>query len=242
MARRYKVKQKPKATATDEAKQLIEDPDALVEQFSKTEVWIQRNKLLVFGVLGLIFAAVAGYFGYNYYVTNLDKEAQVEIFSAVFYFEADSLDKALNGDGRHFGLLDIIEDYGNTKTGNLAQFYAGAAYLKKGEFQTAIDHLNEFNGGDFLVQARAYALIGDAYMELGNYTDASEYYDKAANYQSNDSFTPGYLLKAALAYEKQSDYTAAKSRYEQVMEDYFDSSEYQIAQKQKARLEGLTSP
>ena len=242
MARRYKVKQKPKATTTDEAKQLIENPDALVEQFSKTEVWLQRNKVLAITLVGVIFAAVAGYFGYNYYITNLDKEAQVEIFSAVFYFEADSLEKALNGDGRHFGLLDIIEDYGNTKTGNLAQFYAGTAYLKKGEFQNAIDHLKAFDGDDFLVQARAYALIGDAYMELGNYTDASEYYDQAANYQPNESFTPGYLMKAALAFEKQSDYQSAKSRYERIIEDYYEASEYQAAQKQKARLEGLISP
>jgi hypothetical protein len=42
------------------------------------------------------------------------------MFQAVYYFEADSLDKALNGDGNNLGFLEIIDEYSVTDAANLA--------------------------------------------------------------------------------------------------------------------------
>lgn len=241
-SRRYKVKKSGQVSQKEEVKDFIESPQALVEKFSKTEDFIQKNKNLVLGFIGAIILIVGGFLGYRYYIHSQDEIAQRDMFQAVFYFEQDSLDRALNGDGLNYGLLDIIEDYGPTKAGNLAHFYAGVSYLKKGEFQNAIDHLRSFKSSDLLLKARTYSLLGDAYMELGNYQDAADNYDRAANYKPNESITPLYLTKAALAYEKQSNYQAAMDRYQQIIDKYFGSSEYQIARKQKARLETLASP
>ena len=193
-------------------------------------------------MLGLILLVAGGFLGYKYYVSSQDEIAQREMFQAVFYFEQDSLDKALNGDGLNFGLLDIIEDYGATDAGNLARFYAGTSYLKKGEFENAISYLKAFGSSDLLVQAKTYSLIGDAYMEMGNYSDAARFYDKAANYQPNKDITPHYLMKAALAYEKKSDLATAIDRYDLILTDHFGSEQFQNAKKYKARLETLASP
>jgi hypothetical protein len=43
-------------------------------------------------------------------------------------------------------------------------------------------------------------------------------------------------MKAALAYEKQSNYAAAIDRYDAILADHFGSSEYQTAKKYKAKL------
>ena len=148
----------------------------------------------------------------------------------------------MNGDGLNFGLLDIIQDYGSTDAGNLARYYAGASYLKLGEYDNAIDQLRGFSSSDLLVKARALSLIGDAYMELGNYSDAAKSYDQAADYKPNKDITSEYLMKAALAYEKQSDYNRAIEKYEVIISDHFGSAHYQNAKKYKARLETLASP
>ena len=42
------------------------------------------------------------------------------MFQAVYYFEADSLDRGLNGDGNNLGFLDIIDEYGITDAANLS--------------------------------------------------------------------------------------------------------------------------
>ena len=128
-----------------------------------------------------------------------------------------------------------------TKTANLAHFYAGACYLKLGEYENAIDYLSDFTADDIAVQARTYAMIGDAHMELGEYNEAADFYQKAANYKPNQYISPLYLTKAATAYEKLMDFETASECYETIIDKYPESNEYNDARKHKARLEGLAS-
>jgi len=221
--------------------EIFESSEALAEQLSKSERFVEENKTLVFGILGAIMLAVAGYFIFNYYVSNQNEQAQIDMFQAVYYFEADSLDKALNGDGNNYGFLDIIDNYRITKTANLAHFYSGAIYLRQGDFETAIEHLEKFSADDIAMQARAYCLIGDANMEIGIHNEAAEMYMKAANDHGNEFLSPQYLEKAGLAYERMMDYESASECYGRIVENYTGSTEYQNARKQKARLENLAS-
>lgn len=236
MMAKSKYKGKP-----SKSEELLENPEVIAQQISKTEQFIEKNKKLVFTVGGAIAIIVAAYFLYNYWNTNQNEAAQNEMFQAVYYFEADSLDKALNGDGNNYGFLEIIEEYPMTDAANLAQYYAGASFLKKGEYISAIDHLNEFSSNDLLIQARAYGLIGDANMEMGNTEEAVNFYNKAADYNPNEYTTPAYLMKAAVAYELMEDYESAIECYNKIVENYVNASEYQSARKHKARLEGMVN-
>lgn len=217
--------------------ELLENPDALAERLGSAENWMERNSKTVIALVAIVLLAVAGYFGFNYYKKSQDAQAQPQMFQAVYYFEADSLDLALNGDGNNLGFLNIIDDYEFSDAANLAHFYAGVCYLKKGEFDAAILYLEDFSADDLLVQARAYSLIGDAHMEKGEYEDAARFYDKAANYKPNKQYSPAYLMKAALAYEKLNQNDKAKDAYSKIISDFWDSQEYQNAVKFKARLE-----
>ena len=98
-------------------------------------------------------------------------------------------------------------------------------------------YLEDFSSDDLLVQARAYSLIGDTYMEEENYEDAAKFYNKAANYKPNKYFSPAYLMKEALAYEKLNQNDKAKEVYEKIITDFWESAEYQNARKFKAKLE-----
>lgn len=233
MMAKSKIKGKP-----SKGEELLESPEVLAEQISKTEEFIEQNKKLVFAIGGTLATIIAAYFLYNYWITNRNEAAQNEMFQAVYYFEADSLDRALNGDGNNYGFIEIIEEYSMTDAANLANYYAGACYLKKGEYISAVDHLENYSSSDLLIQARAYALIGDAHLEMGNYEDAVSYYNKAANYNSNEYTSPTYLIKAAVTYELLEDYESAFDCYNTIVEKYVNSSEYQTARKHKARLEG----
>jgi len=217
--------------------ELLENPEALKEKLAGAESWLEQNPKIVVGVAAAILIIVGGYFAFNYYKNSQNDLAQKEMFQAVYYFEADSLDKALNGDGNNLGFLEIIDEYGVTDAANLANFYAGVSYLKQGKFELARLYLEDFNASDLLIQARAYGLVGDSYMEEKKYDDAAKYYNKAANYKPNKHFSPSYLMKEALAYEKLNQNDKARETYDKIINLYWESSEYQNARKFKARLE-----
>ena len=224
-----------------DASELLESPEALRERISGTEDFVKKNAGLLTGIFVAIALLIGGFFGYRYYMDSQNDTAQEEMFQAVFYFEADSLSKALNGDGNNYGFLEIIDEFGGTDAANLAHYYSGVIYLKQGDYPEAITHLNEFSSSDLLVQAKAYALIGDAYMEQEQFAQAAQQYDEAADYKPNPFFTPRYLIKAALAYEANNNPEAAAQRYQRIIDEFPTANELQQAQKQYARLQTMAA-
>ncbi|MEP2023337.1 MAG: tetratricopeptide repeat protein [Reichenbachiella sp.] len=220
---------------------LFENPEAIAEQLSRTEQFLEKNKTVVSVITGIIVVAIVGYMFSSYYIKGQNDNAQRDMFQAVYYFEADSLGKALNGDGNNYGFLEIISEYGMTDAANMANYYAGATYLKLGDFENAVRYLSAFSASDYIIQARAYSLIGDAQMELGNYSEAADQYEKAADYNANKQFSPTYLVKAAIANEQAGNLSGAKENYQTIVNDFYGVAEYQESVKHVARLEGLAN-
>lgn len=219
---------------------LLEDPDALAVRLAESEDFVRRNKSVLLGLLAVVVLAVAGGIGYYMWRGSQDTKAQASLFQAVNYWEADSLNKALKGDGRNLGLEKVASEYSGTDAANLANFYAGAASLKKGEYKKAIDYLEDFSSDDYLVQARAYALLGDAHLELNQAKEAADFYNKAANHNANEFFSPGYLMKEATAREAAKDYDGAIAAYDKILTDYASAAEVTEAKEYKARAEALS--
>ena len=222
----------------DEGIEILEDPNAIVDKANEF-FSSKRNKTMVFGIGGVIALLIVAFAGYNYYITNQNQTAQEELFQAQFYFDADSLGLALNGDGNSYGFLEIIDEFPGTKAANLSNFYAGVSYLKLGDFDGAIRYLKDFSSADYLLQGRAYSLIGDAYMEMDDFSNAIDYYKQAVDYKQNESFTPIYLKKLAVAQEQSGNLQAAATTYGVIIKDYPSSAQIHDAKKQKARLEAL---
>ena len=231
MVRPYLLKKMSKKQ--EENKQILENPQVLAEKLG----WLERNPKISVGIVVVLLLVVGGYFGYSYYKNNQEREAQREMYQAVYYFESDSLDLALNGDGNNLGFLNIVEEFGITDAANLANYYAGACYLKQGKFELARLYLEDFSANDLLVQPHAYSLIGDAYMEEEDFENAAKFYNKAATYKPNKFYTPMYLMKEALAYEKLNNVDKAKATYQIIIDKYWESNESQSAQKLKERLD-----
>lgn len=215
---------------------LLEDPDALANRLADSEDFVRRNRNIIFGVLGAVMLVVAGIFGYNYWRTQQNEQGQAAMFRAVDYWAADSLSKATKGDGKHPGLDKVASEYSGTKAGNLADFYAGVAALKLGKYQQAYDYLNKFSSSDYLIQSRAYALMGDAQLELNKPKDAAELYEKAASHNANEYFSPGYLLKEGVALEAANDKEGATKVYDRIINDYQSAQEVAEARQRKAAL------
>ncbi len=81
---------------------------------NKLTTFFEKNSKVIYYTVGIIAVLVIGYFGVKYlYIEPKAKEATAEMFYAQRYFEADSLNTALNGDGQHLGFIDIIDGPGS---------------------------------------------------------------------------------------------------------------------------------
>lgn len=223
------------------SKETKDEPIVDVEQaFSKTELFIEENKKSLIIIASAIVILVGGYFAYKYwYVADQEVAAQKEIYMAEQYFEKDSLDKAMNGDGNALGFTQIADDYSVTPSGNLAEYYLGICYLKKGQYQDAITHLEAFKGKDMIVGPIATGAIGDANMELGKTEEAITYYLKAAEQTNNQFTTPIYLKKAAMANEDKGNYADAVKLYERIKNEFSETMEGKEMDKYIARAKTL---
>ena len=217
----------------------IDDQFGQVEEaLSKTEQYIEDNQKNLVRIVGGIVAIIALFLGFNkFYLEPMNKEAQSEMFMAELYFQKDSFQLALDGDGQYYGFLDIIDEYSMTKSGNLANYYAGLSYLHLDEYEEAIDYLKEFSSDDILLSTLALGCIGDAYLELGNTKKALKFYTDASNNSDNSFTCPRFLFKQAMIHESSEDYKQALSLYKIIQSDYKTSHEGNGIEKYISRIE-----
>lgn len=206
--------------------------ESVENALSRTEQYIEENQKSLTIIVIAIAVIIAVYLGYKkFYLAPAEKNAQEEMFMAEKYFELDSFQLALDGDGSYLGFLDIINEYSVTKSANLSHYYAGVSYLRLGQYEDAIKHLKKFDSNDILVSTIALGAIGDAYVELGELDEAVSFFVKAAERKKNEFTSPIYLKKAGLVYENIGDLNKALDVYEKIEKLYPKSEEASDIQK-----------
>ncbi len=213
--------------------------EVVEEALSKTEKFIENNQKIISIVIGALVVIVLGYFGLNkYYFEPREKEAQIQMFAAEKFFEQDSLNKALFGNGNNLGFIDMIDQYGSTKAGNLAAYYAGISYLRQGNYQEAINYLKKFDGNDQIIAPLAIGAMADAYVELNDLSKAADLYLKAAGKSDNEFTRPMMLFKAGRAFELSNNFKKAAETYEKIKKDFPNSTEGRTIDKYIERARG----
>ena len=195
------------------------------EALSKTELWIENNQKTLWIIFIAVLVIAFGIYGVSRYNKKRNETASSQIFKAQQYFENEQYENALNGDGNNLGFLDVIDDYGSTKTGKLAAYYAGISYMKVGNYEEALNYLKKYNNNDQVLSAMALGAMGDCYMELNDLHSAASYYGKAAAKNPNEFTSPMFLMKQGLTYEILNDYAKALNAYQTLKKDFPNSTE-----------------
>lgn len=212
--------------------------ESIETTLTKAEQFVIDNQKAIIVVLAILLVAVVAFFGAKkYYFEPREEEAQASIYHAEQYFENDNFATALNGDGNYLGFADIINEFGGTKTANLAKYYAGICCLNTGDYNKAIEYLKSYKGKDVLVSSLALGAMADAYMELDNIAEAAKCYLSAATKSENSFTSPMYLLRAGMAYEMAGDYQNAINMYNMIKADYPNSNEGFSIEKYIARAQ-----
>ena len=204
--------------------------NSLDQTASKTEEFVARNQKVIFGIVAVIALVTVGYVLFQKFVAEPKEDtAATEMFLAQQNFQkatdgtkSDSLyNLALKGSEGKFGFVDIASKYEGTDAGNLANYYAGMAYLNTKKYDEAISYLEKFKSDDMVLSALAIGAIGDAHSQKNQPKEALEFYIKASETNKNEFTTPRFLLKAgqtALGLKNKADalkyFTEIKEKYE----------------------------
>jgi len=212
------------------------------ETINKAEGYISENKKSISIIVGAVLVVILGYFGYtNLIVKPQEENAIREMFMAERYFQMDSVNLAINGDGQFMGFQEIIDNYGSSSSANRAHYYLGMCYMKKGEWDNAIEYLSGYDAEDDVTGALALGAIGDANLEKGKDEEALNYYMKAVDWDKNQFTAAIFLLKAATVKEIQNDYKGATDLYERIKKDYPQSTEARDVDRYIARASQLSA-
>ena len=220
-------------------KKKTEDQFEQVEQvLGKTEQYIIENKNSLMIIIGTIVGIIVFFKAYqNFYIEPLEKEAQTEMYMAELYFQKDSFNLALNGDGQYSGFLEIADEYSSTNVGELANYYSGLCYLHTSDFENAIEYLEDFSSNDNILSSLAIGCTGDAYMELGDIDNAKDAYEDAVANSNNEFTAPRYMMKLAMIHELNGDYLDALEIYKAIKADFKASREASGIEKYISRAQ-----
>ena len=204
--------------------------NTLDESANKAEDFVARNQKGIFVIVGLAALVALAYLGYKKYIAEPKaEEAMNEMYTAQKYFDQavtattgkDSLyTLALKGGEGKFGMVDIVNEYGSTPAGNLANYYAGMAYLNLKDYTNAVKYLSEFSTDDAVLGPIAKGGVGDAFVQLNQLEDALGYYEEAIKASTNEYTTPMYLFKAANVAQTLGKSDKALEYYNRIQSDF----------------------
>lgn len=216
----------------------IQEFDEQVVIAKAKDFWTKNGKWTTI-VSVLVILIAGGWYGYQKFVkAPKENKAEEVMFKAEEYYRVDSVNKALNGDGQHWGFLKVIDKYGGTKAGNRAKYLAGSCFIKINENEKALKYLKDFSTSSKPVQARAYRLMADAYADLSKNKEALEYYQKAAHhFEEEKNFAADCLFMAAyLAQKTMNDTKTATTLYKEIKEKFPQTPTAQDADNYLAQM------
>lgn len=203
------------------------------EALSSSEQFIEKNHKAIMIGLGAIIIVVLAILAYhNLYLKPKNEKAQAAIFKGERYFQNRQDSLALFGDGNDYiGFEEVMNQYGGTKTADLARAYAGISYSRLGDNEKALNYLEKFKGGDKLITPAVSGAVGDVYMNLGQSDKAAAIFMKAAINADDNMLSPIYYQKAGFAYLHAQMYDKAIETFEMLKKRYMNSPEGQEADK-----------
>lgn len=198
------------------------------ETLAASKSFFEKNqKAIQWGGGGLLAIVIIALLVHQFYITPLNNRANESIFHAEQAFIDGNYEKALNGDGESMGFLAVIDEFGNTKAGNIACLYAAKCYAATEKYQEAIEMLDRFsNCDDEMISPAAIALKGNCYAELGENEKAAELLLKAAKEADNNTISPTCLLQAGQIYTSLGQNEKALDCYNQIKSKYQQSNAY----------------
>ena len=174
------------------------------------------NKKIILIAVGVILVVAAFVLSYLFIYKNPHVEKAFEEYNGI---ETQQLTDSVKAQQ----YMDVAGKYSGETAGQLAALQAGEILYDQGRYEEAAEYLKKFSSKDDLLESNALVLTGDCYVNLENYPEAINYYQKAIRKANeNPQIVPRVLLKEANVYDAQGNFGEALQCYELIKANYPD--------------------
>lgn len=200
--------------------------DPLLTTYSKALSFYDKNKKYIsYAFTGLVVVVIAIVFYLNNQAAN-NELASIQLGKIFQFYDQNNYQTAIEGQPEKGlnGLKKIVDEYGGTKSGEMARFYLANAYYEIGETDKALAEYEDVSFSDKLLQASVYAGIAGCYERKGDNLQAAKYYEKAANKAGDNVLTPEYLSLAGRNYGNSGKKEDAVNIFKRIKKDFKESN------------------
>ena len=188
--------------------------DKMHSQLTDAGTKIAGNKKIILIGVGVILVIAAFVLSYLFIYKNPHVEKAFEAYNGVET-------QALTDSVASAQYMEVADAYKGDVAGNLAALSAGEALYNQGRYEEAAEYLKRFSTKDDVLEANALVLTGDCYVNLQNYDEALNYYQKAIRKANgNPQIVPRVLLKEANVYDAQGNFGKALGCYQQLKDNF----------------------
>lgn len=199
------------------------------ENEKKLVAFFKNNEKIIYGVLlGILVVVILIVALFRFIITPRNQKAAEAILAPIEQYtiglstgDSLSFSTALEGNEETDGFLTIIDDYGSTKAGNTAKYYAALCYLQQRNYDEALDLLLQYKKKDQNVWYSAQMLIGDIYDEQGDVESAKKYYKHAIK-GNTELVAPVAAFKLGMLYEREESWNEAYDNYKFIEDEYYE--------------------
>ncbi len=196
-----------------------------LSSYDRTVHYVEDNRALILGIVAGIVLAVLLVMGFLYWRGQQAEEAATLLADPVRIYEAGDYQRALDDQGEQPGLRTLADEYGSTKAGQLATYYAGDALFRLGQYDEALEYFEDYDGDDTFVAASALAGQAAIYESKSDNARAATLYRRAADTYRNPAVAPGYYLSALRNFVLAGNADEATETYDALQEAYPDVQE-----------------
>lgn len=196
--------------------------DKLVTTYFEATTWYETNKKIVNGVLtGVVVIAII-VVAYMNNVNSNNVKANTELGKVVTYYDQGKFDLAISGNLQENirGLQSIVDDYGNTKAGELAKFYLANSYFAQGDYDKAVKYFLSVSVSDELITASALSGAASCYEAKKDFEKAAATFEKAAYKSAKDVNVAENIFHAARNYLAAGNKEKASELFKKVKKEY----------------------
>lgn len=181
-----------------------------VEQAEDIVAKARANKKTIVGISVAIVVVIAAVLVWLLLAQSGSRKAD-ELIARADAAQNDSIALTLYADAAKAGY----------KSGNRAKAELGIRYYREGQYEKALQYLDDASLDDEIAAAGVYTLQGDCHVNLEQYDQALKCYNKAiSKADKNPEIVPFVLIKEANIYRAQGKFADEAKAYKTIIDEY----------------------
>ena len=196
--------------------------DALITTYVKVTSLYEENKRTISIAVAVLALAVLAIVVFVKNRADNNEKAIAQLGAVFHYYDQGEFQTAIDGipERNIAGLRSIVENFGNSATGDLARFYMANALFNMAKYDEAKKLFDEFSPINEMLIVSRLSGIGACAEALGNHKEAAENFEKAATKYAKDPNAAENLSNAARNYGEAGEKEKAIEIYKRIRKSY----------------------